>query len=422
MKYFLRILLVLVLSVAVIFGVFVYTNGNPFEKSSAQLTTASQPAATEKNANRVLIASIPDEDYYLYKGTKGVILVHGKKEYEFNNWSKLIDAEPPEMYLVNYDGNGVNDILIKAVSSKNESTGELSYEVYLLTEKSGLDGYNVFSATQATWTDILNNQVRVEIGQLKSCKKILQVSMNSKDKTISYDSSTGIAKNGFNGYARTLQNGGTYMTFAGWSKGKGVYSINKKKEICISVEVNVNYKETKIVQTAGYINFKLDLKDGEFIVKNKTMNFSPAEAYKVSDPRTASAVGWSYAENNTDRSTESSDKIIDWIKYKPSYSADIFEQNLSLADEQTDVKNIRKIYITNSYVELTAKSGFSFDTGARKQGDYSVIINRSSDAEYDIAYTAKIMEINGVQVLRISFDKSYPQSEIYSIEINYGAK
>jgi hypothetical protein len=246
--------------------------------------------------------------------------------------------------------------------------------------------------------------------------------MNSKNKTISYDADTGVAKNGFSGYARSLQDGGSYLTFAGWTKGKGIYSINNKKEICVSVEVNVNYKETDVVQTAGHINFKLELKNGKFVVKKKTMNFTPDEAYKVSDPRTSSAVSWSYGENNSDKSTSSSDRIIDWVKYTPQYSPDVYAQTLSLADSATDIKNISKIYITNSYLELTAKSGFSFDNGARKNGDFSVVINRGSDTEYDIAYTAKIMEINGVEVLRISFDKSYPQSEVHSIEINYGAR
>ena len=426
MKYFLRILLTLVLAAAVVFGVYYYTNGNPFDnESKVKLTTVSQPAATEKNSNRVLIASLPDDDYYLYKGSKGVILTHGKKEYEFNNWSKLIDAETPEMRLANIDSDSDKELIIRAVSTKNESTGEYTYDIYVLKptkSESGKRSYNVYSATQATWEEILNSQIREEIGQLKICKKILQISMNSKNKSISYDAKTGIAKNGFNGYARALQNGGSYMKFDSWSKGKGVYSINSKNEICVSVEVNIRYKETDVVQTAGHINFKLKFKDGNFYVKNKSMNFTPDDAYVVSDPRTASSVGWSYGENNSYKKTDSPDKIIDWVKYTPEYSADVFENTLSLADEQTDIKNISKIYITNSYLEMTAKSGFNFDEGARKSGDFSVIINKGTDNEYDIAYTAKIIEIKGVEMLRISFDKSYPQNEIETIEINYGAR
>ena len=426
MKYFLRILLTLVLAVAVVFGVYYYTNGNPFDtESKVKLTTASQPAATEKNSNRVLIASLPDDDFYLYKGSKGVILTHGKKDYEFNNWSKLIDAEAPEMHYANIDNDSDKELIIKAVSSKNETTGEYTYEIYVLKQKKngkGEKAFSVYSATQTTWEEILNTEIREEISQLKSCKKILQVSMISKKKSISYDTKTGIARNGFSGYARALQNGGSYMKLESWTKGKGIYSINSKNEICVSVEVNIKYKDTDVVQTAGHINFKLKFKDGRFSVKAKSMNFAPDEAYRVSDPHTATSVGWSYGENNSFEKTDSPDRIIDWIKYTPEYDADVFENTLSLADEQTDIKNISRIYITNSYLELTAKSGFNFDDGARRSGDFSVIINKGTENEYDIAYTAKIIDINGAEVLRISFDKSYPQSEIESIEINYGAK
>ncbi len=422
MKYFLRILLTLVLAVAVIYAVYYRTVGNPFEKQDTSLlTTASQPPATEKNANRVLIASLPGEDYKLYKGSRSVVLVHEKKEYEFTNWSRLIDVEAPEMYLKDYDGDGTEELLIRAVSAKNETTGELSYDIYLLTPMSGRDGYLVFPATQTTWSDILDAQIREEITQLKSCKKILQVSMNAKSKTINYDTETGIAQSGYNGYARALQNGASYLTFKGWSKGKGVYTVNNKKEICVSVEVNIHYNESDTVQTAGHINFKLDFKNGRFFVKNKSMNFTPDKAYRVSDPRTVSETGWKYRENNADKGA-TADRVIDWIKYTPDYSSDTLEQTISLAAEQTDIRDIANIQLTDSYLELTAKAGCSFDTGARKRGEYSVVINRGSDSAYDIAYDAKVMEINGAEVLRIRFDKSYPQNEIHTVEINYGGK
>ena len=82
MKYFLRVFIVLVLAAGVIFGVFRYTHPEAFENNSTpELTTVSKPAATEKNSNRVLLASLKDEDFYLYKGSKGVLLQHcGKGE------------------------------------------------------------------------------------------------------------------------------------------------------------------------------------------------------------------------------------------------------------------------------------------------------------------------------------------------------
>lgn len=426
MKYFFRILFTLVLAVGVVFGIYYYTNGNLFEQqqNTVKLTTVSQQPATEKNANKKLLASL--DDYKLYKGSTGVILTHGKDEYEFDNWSGLIDAETPKMYLTDYDNDGTDELLIRAVSAEDKTTGEYTYDVYLLKpviKKSHVSKYDVYCANQTIWEDILNNQIREEVGQLKSCKKIIQVSMDSKNQTIAYDSKTGIAKSGFNGYARALQNGNEYMTFMSWTKGKGVYTVDKNKEICIKVEVNINYKDSEDVQTIGNINFKLALdREKGFVVKPKSMNFKPVEKYRVADPTKSSAEKWNYTEHNSFKQPDGNNKVIDWIKYKPDFKADVFEQTISLAEEETDIKNIQDVIITESYVQLTAKAGFSFDNGVYGEGEYSVIINSGSKNGVDIAYTATIMEVNGAQVLRIAFDRTYSRDEISTIEINYGSK
>ncbi|MBQ9517093.1 MAG: hypothetical protein IJR60_03360 [Eubacterium sp.] len=427
MKYFFRVLFTLVLAVGIVFGVYYYTNGNPFEKQeTVQLTTVSQQPATEKNADRQLLAQLKKEGYKLYKGTTGIILTHGKDEYEIENWGSLNDTKPPKMYLTDYDGDGTDEILVKAVSTENASTGEYTYEVFLLKPElkdSRVVKYNVYCANQSTWEDILANQIREEISQLKTCKKYLQVSMDSKSKAISYDSKTGIAKSGYNGYARALQNGNEYLTMQTWSKGKGVYSINKDKEICISVEVNISYKDSQTVQTAGHINFKLAFtSDRTFAVKEKTMNFKPESKYVVADPTVVTTEQWNYAENNSVKTPVGNDAVIDWIKYKPEFKSDVIEQTISLAEESTDIKNIQKVMITESYVELTAKSGFTFDSDVYGKGDFSIVITDGANNKYDIAYTASVMEVNGVQVLKITFDRAYARSDISSIEINYGAR
>ena len=425
MKYFFRILLTLVLAVCVVFGIYYYTNGNPFaQQDTVQLTTVSQQPATEKNANKELLASVGS--YKLYKGTTGVILTHGKDEYEFDNWSGLIDAETPKMYPADFDGDGNEDLLIRAVSAEDKSSGEFTYDIYLLKpviKDSRIIKYDVFCANQTTWEDILNNQIREEVAQLKSCKKIIQVSMDSKSSAISYDNKTGLAKSGYNGYARALQNGNEYMTFLNWTKGKGIYTVNKKNEICIKVEVNINYKGSDTVQTIGYINFKLALNnENEFVVKEKSMNFKPDKKYAVADPTKSSGEKWNYTEHNSFKSTDDSSKVIDWVKYKPEFKSDVLEQTISLAEDETDIKDVQQITVTESYVQLTAKSGFSFDNGVFANGEYSVIINDGDADSYDIAYTASVMQVNGVNVLKINFDRAYSRSEIRSIEINYGAK
>jgi hypothetical protein len=154
----------------------------------------------------------------------------------------------------------------------------------------------------------------------------------------------------------------------------------------------------------------------------KSLYFNVNSDYKVSNPSTADSTAWSYTENNSDKTIPSSDLAIDWIKYSSKYDSTITSQAQNYASDETDMKLISKLVVTNSYVELTAKDGCSFDSKSAKKGEFSVIINSGTDDQYDIAYTAKISTSGKNEVLKITFDKSYPKDEIKTIDINYGAK
>lgn len=428
MKYFLRIIIVLVISAGVVFGVYYYTNGGGTSNNNqVSLTTVTKPAATEKNSDRELLASLKDEGFYLYKSGKQIILLHNDREFEFNNWSSMIDAEPPEMYYANFDADDDKEILIRGVSDQNPDTGEYIYNLYLLNPEKDDDGneaYTVSMASRTTWSSILDEYIIEELSQLKSCKKIAQFAMNNTGKTIAYNKTTGIAENGHAGYFRALQDSdGKYMTVDKWSKGNGVYTITEDNKIEVDISIDITYKESNAVQNAGSIHFELSLSENNaFLPTEKSLLFITADEYRVSDPRTADATAWSYTENNSDRSKASGDLVADWIKYSTNYDATITAQTQSYAGESTDMKIISKLVITNSYVEMTAKADCTFDRKAASSGEFSVIINEGTQDECDIAYTASVSKSGSNEVLKITFDKSYPRNEIKSVKINYGAK
>ncbi|MFR5875550.1 MAG: hypothetical protein ACLUFN_03580 [Eubacterium sp.] len=427
MKYFLRILLVLVVAAGVVFGVYYYTNGGGSNDNQVSLTTVTKPEATEKNSDRKLLVSLKDEGFNLYKSGKKVILSHNGKDFEFDNWSSMIDAETPEMHYADFDGDDDKEILIKGVSEQDSGTGEYIYNVYVLNpvkDNDGNEAYTVSMASRSTWNNILDEYIVEELTQLKTCKKIAQFSMTNSGKSVAYNKTTGIAENGHAGYFRALQGSdGKYMTVNKWSKGIGVYTITKDNKIEVDISVNISYKESSTVQCAGSIHFELALdKSNTFYPAEKSLFFITDDKYKVSNPKTSDKSEWSYTENNSDKSKPSSDIINDWIKYSTKYDPTITTQTQSYAAESTDMKNISKLVITNSYIELTAKTGSSFDKKAAGKGEFSVIINEGTDNEYDIAYTASVTNTGNKEVLKITFDKSYPKSEIKTVNINYGAK
>lgn len=428
MKYFLKVMTALVLAVAVVFGVYYYTDKKPKNDNiqNASLTTVSKAPVTEKNSNIKLIASLEKEGFYLYKGNKNVILRHNDKDFEFDNWNSNIDLETPQMYYANFDDDKDKELIIKAVGAVNQDTKEYVYDLYILNPKQDTkeEEYDVILATHNTWSKILNSNIREEVTQLKRCKKILQVSMDVVAAPISYDKKTGVAKTGYRGYARALQdNNGNYLTIDKWIKGRGVYSISKDNKICVDVPVQVSYKESKAVQNIGSIHFEFNFdKSNKLAVTRRSMVFNAVKEYKVSSQANETKEKWTYTENNSDKSTSSSDTIIDWIQYKTSYTPSLITQTTSFAGKGTDINSISKIVITQEAIELTAKKGMEFAKESAKKGEFSVIMNEGYQSECDIAYTAEISEKDGIQTLKIRFDKKYSKKELGSVTINYATK
>ncbi len=422
MKYFLRILLTFVLAVAVVTGVYYYTNDKtlPFETQTQHITTVTKPPATEKYAARKLLAKLDKHGFRLYKSGKSVILEHGDNEFTFDNWSKVIDSETPKMYYSDFDGDGKKELVIRAVSGEDEN-GKFVYELYVLNRKGGKkEDYNVLLISQDTWRTVLDDQVTEELSQLKSCSKILQFAMNDKDSPIKYKSDTGIAKSaGYVGYARALQDSdGKYMTLFGWSKSKGVFSV-KDNRIVVEVDCIANYNETHVVQNLGKVYFTLKIdKNNKLEVVPKSMYFKPNDKFKVSDPRKTSDEEWLFTRNNSFNPKK--EGTIQWAKYSVKIDPTVFTDTEDLAAQETDIKYVKQLNISESGVTLEAADGFTFATEPAKNGDFSVTINKGKKNEYEISYTAKVSK--DLKSVYIAFDKTYSQKELKTVDISYGSR
>ena len=430
MKYFLRVLLVLVIAVAVVCGFYIYKNGG-IEKSTADtsLTTVTKLAATEKNGNKTLIASLKNEGFYLYKSDGTIILEHDSKSYEFKNWNIDEHAEEPKMYYMDFDGDKENEILVRCVASTDNSTKQKIYNLYMLDPKTDSNKKTTYKATQAaqnTLSNILNNVLFEELTQLKSCNKILQFAMNYSSKSIPYDKTTGIVSGevGSVGYLRALQDSkGNYLKIDNWYKGTGIYTVDDKGKISISVDINIKYKGSDTVQQGGKIVFGLDYSEKNgFYPAKKSLEFKPQSEYKVADPRNAATKSWSYTENNIDKTAPKTNTVIDWISYSEKFDSSVTTQSKSFAAENTDINSVSKIVLTDKYIELTSKPGAQFDTDSVKKREFSVIINEKKNDEYEIAYTATITQSGKSQVLKINFDRAYAAKEIKSFKVNFGIK
>lgn len=425
MKYFLRVLFVLVASVGVITGMYYYTTGTDLPGKNSEtvsLTTVTKLPVTEKNSNRVLLASLEKEKFYLYKGTRGVVLVHGDKEFEFSNWNTtMIEEENPTLHYADFDGDDTKELIIRAVDGINDTTKTYTYCLYILdpvADEKGEERYDIILADKGDWADIFSKQIKVEVNQLKSCNKFVQFVMDLRSKSIKYDKETGIAQSGHTGYAKALSKGNKYLTVDQMIKENGIYSIDKDNKINVDVDIVVSYKESTVLQRIGTLHFKLSLNNAKLFVTNKSMYFTANDEYKICDPNVVAQAPWSYTENNADKSAVTENTVVNWLKCDTGFDPSVTTQTVTYADNATDIRHIASVTITQSYVQLTAKANCTFDINAIENGDYSVIINAGTDNEYDIAYNT---ELNG-NVLRINFDKTYSTDEIKELSVNFGVK
>ncbi len=250
--------------------------------------------------------------------------------------------------------------------------------------------------------------------------------MNYSSKSIPYDKTTGIVSGevGSVGYLRALQDSkGNYLKIDNWYKGTGIYTVDDKGKISISVDINIKYKGSDTVQQGGKIVFGLDYSEKNgFYPAKKSLEFKPQSEYKVADPRNAATKSWSYTENNIDKTAPKTNTVIDWISYSEKFDSSVTTQSKSFAAENTDINSVSKIVLTDKYIELTSKPGAQFDTDSVKKREFSVIINEKKNDEYEIAYTATITQSGKSQVLKINFDRAYAAKEIKSFKVNFGIK
>lgn len=434
MKYFLRVLFVLLLAIAVVFGVYCYTDtkNSDVQGGNANLTTVTKPPVTEKGRDRVLLKELEQdgEKFSIYQCDKDTIVIHNGKEYVFHDWSKYIAVEDLEMHYMNYDTNDKeSELAIRIPSTTNLETGEYLYDIYVLdffTNDDGEEDVDLRVASEISWRTILNNAIKMELSQPSFCPKFVQVAMAYRwDKNIGYDEE-GMADSVYHAYAHALKDGkGGYLETDRWSFGQGMYTFTDEGEIRVDIDVRVLYKGSSVEQDIGAIHFELIINNAnEFACQQKTMGFKANAEYRSLRPNKKSDEKWQYVEQNEDKTvSEAGDKVIDWISYTFEYDPEISENTVSYAEDETEMRNIYKTVFTNEYIKLYAKKGYSFGTTPVETGDYEVVINNDvKKKRYEISYKADITEENGREVLTIYFERSYPENYFETVTINYNTE
>lgn len=413
------IFLILFIAFSVFYGK-VYKPAHQKEETSSLFIADAMDR--QKTGNRVLLAELPDDDFQLYQDGGYVILVHGGQEKEFNNWSRVIGDEKPLLYYTDFDGDDKKELIVRALEGTDDKTGENYYCVYILfitEDEEGKYNYNVLFANSSTWYEIFDSAINYNVTQPTLNLKRIQFVMQQKGLSIAYDPNTGIVQNSRAWYVKSLSDGkNNYYTLKDWYLGPVVIDVDTEEK-CLRIHMNLylTYNETDKIQIGGRLNCGLSVKDGEFDVTNRSVNFFTYEEYRVSGLLKLAEEDWKYTFNNAD--TAASSKNISKTSFKCTIQNDTGSETTIFSGTTDEAKAISRIELTKNTMKLYAKRDCKFDEKTINSLKYSVTI-KSDDVDVDITLSASVGEENGVSVLTFILDKDYPQKELKDFTVTIG--
>ena len=114
MKYFVKVLIVLGIAVALVFGYSFYYR---HEKNTEQITLTTVHVSSSREStsayNRHLIAENKEADFKIYLYDTDVVFNYKGAELTYPNTAWLARSETPDIFYRDYDGDGKKDLLVR---------------------------------------------------------------------------------------------------------------------------------------------------------------------------------------------------------------------------------------------------------------------------------------------------------------------
>lgn len=371
---------------------------------------------------RIFLAELAEEDFQLYQDGDYIILVHGGQETEFNNWSRRIGDEEPQMYYLDFDGDEKKELIVRALEGIDQDTEQKQYVIYVLfiqTDENGQYSYNIMSANSETWNSLFNEALKCETTQPSINKKRIQYVMQGATLNINYDAVTGISSGTRAWYIKSLSDGkNNYYTLQSWYLSTPYIDVDaENNRINVRVNYYITYNETEEVQLGGIINGAIDIQNGDFEIAKQSVTFTTAEQYRVTTLQTIADEDWTYTFNNDDK-TLPQVRTIKKTAFKCTKQNETGE-NTIFSGTNDETKAIEKIVVTKNTMKLYAKSGCTFSADPINALKYSVMV-RVGGVDANITLSGEVGTENGVSVLTFVLDKDYPQDELKSFTVNIG--
>lgn len=429
MKNYLRVILVVLVMACAVCASYAIADktskSNDYAKNSI---TTTKEAVTEKNMDeKIQLFASAKDDYYLYRQGTKVILEHGGKEYEFDNWSKYMTLEKPTVYATDLDGNGDLELIVRTVGNVDKD-GNYYHYAYVLNDRKDENGeinYCVAAFTQSAVFSMIDDMVVSEVSQLPNSKGTGVFAMCMNYTTIKYDKTTGIPdeESYYNLFKALKDENGQYMNISNWKKGLADFQV-VENAILVNMPITMTYSNGTS-QKVGYVRCGFNMnEDNSINVYPGTFVFEPNEEYRVFSYDISTNDEYHIATNNTNK-TIPADKVINYITFDTSLNGKKTAKS-DFSRFGNDMNCISKVVTANDYIEFVAKKGCRFNQQLADKNAFSIMMtayDKNTIYTIDVGNVATIStDKNGNEVLRITYDKRYNKDVVTSIKVTFGEK
>ncbi len=416
------LIVIVLLTVLYHFGVYVPNAKRTEEKYNNFTQYDNSP---QRAGERTLLAELADGSIQLYSDGDYIILVQNGQETEFSGWNKNFSAAKPQLEYYDFNKDGSKDIVILALDDRDEQFDRDTFGLYVLTPSVDVDGnydYTVYYTNSSGWYSKLFTTAHAQLTQPISTPKRVQIVMDYSDTQFNYNVETGLQYN--NGWAWFLTSPKTpdntaYCTLTDWEYGPCIISLNKDIDnggADASIDLYVKFAELDEPIIMGSIDCVIAINNGKLHIGQKSLHFTPNDAYYSNDPQVVSETDWSVTYTNPSTAAFSGTTLSELAIGLP-YSNE--NTPFTIGGVTANANAIDKVVLTNKQIKIYAKAGISFDESLAKLPNYDAAI-KIKNRLYTVVEGASIDTEGNQQVLTLKLDKSYPREELTDITLTLG--
>lgn len=422
--------LVILLAVLSIFGVYYHNNIYKPKIEQAVSETAREDITQngpQKSGKRSLVAQTANGDIKLYTDGDFVILEQNGEETEFSDWAEDFGTTKTDIYYMDTNSDGVNEIIISDYEGEDSDTKIPLFGIYVLstTQKNGEESYFVNYTNSEDWTSFFNEIVSCHANQLKNTPQRIQFLMDYVGADVSYDVQTGIVTGDHKAWysCAPQKEDGSYYDLYSIRQAPVLLEVDEETQaITATTKIFASFKNTTQEVYLGDTVCKIILgENNELTVKEKSVLFTVNPENEATDPRQNESEAW---ENNfkNPSSVSKGDGVVNNFACSVSVKENSAStRNFSSADNAytSESRLIESISVTNNSIKITAAQGVTFAKELNNTSQCRALIDIGEN-RYNSAQSVSVTSENSKSVLTITLDKSYSVSELENLVIVLG--